>query len=125
MDAKLHDYSVAADSTATFGRVLMSARDHHVVVDGPVQNGCPGRALTPAELFLGGVATCAVELVQVIARERGIPLGTVRAEMAGTVDRGHDVRTDVTVFKSLNLRFAMNGVEDKDAATLVEAFKGR
>jgi hypothetical protein len=38
-----HDYVVRAESTGTFGRVLLAARHHHVVVDGPVKNGCPGR----------------------------------------------------------------------------------
>src|ERR1700759_4307967 len=51
-----YDYLVRSTTTATFGRVLLSARDQHLVVDGPAQNGCPGEALTPAELFLGGVA---------------------------------------------------------------------
>ena len=119
------DYVVRAASTATFGRVLLNAREHHVVVDGPVKNGCPGEALTPAELFLGGVATCAAELVQVIARERDLPLTGVESEIAGTVDRDHAVRSDVTVFRSIVLRFALRGVGDEDAAALVEAFKGR
>jgi uncharacterized OsmC-like protein len=120
-----YDYVVRAGSTAAFGRVLLSARHHHVVVDGPVQNGCPGEALTPAELFLGGVAACAAELVQVIARERGVALGTVEAELGGAVDRSHVVRSDVTVFRSLTLRFLLGGVGDEDAASLVEAFKAR
>jgi uncharacterized OsmC-like protein len=123
MDA--HDYVVRSASTGTFGRVLLSARDQHIVADGPVQNGCPGEAITPAELFLGGVAACAAELVAVMARERQINLTGVEAEMAGTVDRAHAVRSDVTVFSSAVLHFTLHGVGDEDAATLVEAFKGR
>jgi uncharacterized OsmC-like protein len=119
------DYVVSSQSTTTFGRVLLSARDQHLVVDGPTQNGCPGEAVTPAELFLGGVATCAVELVQVLARQRGLELDGVEAEVAGTVDRGHDLRGDVTVFSSASLRFVFGGVGDEDAARLVEDFKGR
>lgn len=119
-----HDYMVRAASTATFGRVLLSARHHHVVVDGPVKNGCPGEALTPAELFLGGVAACGAELVQVIGRERGLTVG-VEAEMGGTIDRAHEVRQDVTVFSAVSLRFELRGVGDEDAAALVEAFKAR
>jgi uncharacterized OsmC-like protein len=118
------DYVVRSASTSTFGRVLLSARDQHIVVDGPVQNGCPGEAMTPAELFLGGVASCAVELVQVVARQRAIDLPGVEAEMAGTIDRAHAVRSDVTVFSSAALRFTFYGVGDEDAAALVEAFKG-
>ena len=57
-ESQIRTYAVRARSTDTFGRVLCSARDQHLVVDGPVQNGCPGEAIGPAELFLGGVATC-------------------------------------------------------------------
>lgn len=123
--ADSYDYLVRAASTATFGRVLLNARSHHVVVDGPAQNGCPGEAITPAELFLGGVAACAAELVQVIARDNGIVLRAVEAELGGTVDRAHEVRSDVTVFRSATLRFTFHGVTGDDAARLVETFKGR
>lgn len=119
------DYVVRAESTATFGRVLLSARDQHLVVDGPTSNGCPGEALTPAEAFLGGVTTCAVELVQVLARQQGVELAGLEAEMSGVVDRAHEVREDVTVFRSAALRFVFRGVGDEDAARLVEQFKGR
>ena len=120
-----YDYQVRAASTATFGRVLFSARTQHVVVDGPVQNGCPGEAVTPAELFLGGVASCAVELVQVLAKERGVPLAGVDAEVSGTVDRSHEIRSDVTVFRSVKVRFTLQGIGDDAAALLVKSFQGR
>jgi uncharacterized OsmC-like protein len=119
------DYVVSAASTSTFGRVLLSARDQHLVVDGPAQNGCPGEALRPAELFLGGVASCAVELVQVIARDTGIALADVEASVEGTIDRAHEIRDDVTVFRSVRLGFTLHGVDDVHAATLVDAFKHR
>jgi uncharacterized OsmC-like protein len=119
------DYVVRSESTGTFGRVLLSAREQHLVVDGPLQNGCPGEAVTPAELFLGGVATCAVELVQVLARERGLDLAAVYAEMAGKIDREHALRSDVTVFSAASLRFTLRGIADEDAAALIRLFKGR
>lgn len=104
---------------------MLDARAHHIVVDGPVGNGCPGEALTPAELFLGGVAACAAELVQVIARDQGVALTAVEAEMGGSIDRSHEVRSDVTVFRSASLRFTLRGVGDEDADALVAAFKAR
>src|SRR5688500_16353570 len=91
-------YEVRAQTTATFGRVLTSARTHHLVVDGPVQNGCPGEAITPAELFLGGVAACGAELIQVIAREEGVPLDGVDVTITGSVDRERQKHSDVTTF---------------------------
>lgn len=120
-----HDYVVRSRSSPTFGRVLLNARTTHLVVDGPVTNGCPGEAITPAELFLGGVAACAVELVEVLARERGVNLTGAEAEVGGTIDRAHAVRSDVTVFSSVALHVTLGGVGDEDAAALVEAFKGR
>ena len=118
-------YDVRAASTGTFGRVLLSARDQHMVVDGPVQNGCPGEAPTPAEIFLGGVAACAVELVEVIARERGLALARLEATAHGEMDPSKRVRPDVNLFSAVTLDFELAGVGDEDAATLVEAFKSR
>ena len=89
----IREYQVRAETTRTFGRVLAGARDHHLVVDGPVQNGCPGEAITPVELFLAAVASCGAELVQVIAREEGVPLDAVAVTMTGTVDRSRQPRT--------------------------------
>lgn len=124
-DSSVREYAVNAASTDTFGRVVTSARNHYVVVDGPVQNGCPGEAITPAELFLAGVATCGVELVQVIAKNDALPLRSVKVNIRGVMDRSKPVRPDVTLFNSVSLRFLMKGVSDQQARTLVESFKGR
>jgi uncharacterized OsmC-like protein len=118
-------YAVAARSTDTFGRVLCDCRDHHFVVDGPVHNGCPGEAITPAELFLAGIATCGVELVQVIARDEGAPVERVRVEIDGEIDPASPVREDVTVFTSVHLAFRLDGVGEDEASRLVERFKRR
>ena len=120
-----YDYVVRAGTTTTFGRVMLSARTNHVVVDGPAANGCPGEAITPAELFLGGVASCAAELVQVLARDSGMALTAVGAEIGGIVDRQHALRSDVTVFSAVKLRFELEGVSDDEGRSLVEQFKGR
>ena len=118
-------YDVSAESTATFGRVLLSARNHHVIVDGPEQNGCPGEEITPVELILGGVATCGVELLHVMAKELNIPLTRVKTRVDGMVDRSRQPRSDVTVFTSVHVGFALQGVDGAQAAALVEGFKRR
>jgi uncharacterized OsmC-like protein len=118
-------YTVQARSTDTFGRVLCNTRNHHFIVDGPVQNGCPGEAVTPAELFLTGVAACGVELLQVIAREEQFPLRAVNVEIAGALDRSKPVRRDVTVFNSVQLRFDLKGVTQAQGGALIDRFKGR
>jgi uncharacterized OsmC-like protein len=117
--------AVQARSTDTFGRVLLSAREQHFVVDGPVHNGCPGEAVTPAELFLAGVAACGVELLQVIARAEEIPLRGVRAGITGEVDPSNPLREDVTVFNRVRLGLELDGVTADQAELLVKRFKGR
>jgi uncharacterized OsmC-like protein len=118
-------YDIAARSTDTFGRVLWSCRDQHFVADGPVQNGCPGEAVTPAELFLAGIATCGVELVQVLAKDAGVAVGDVSATVEGVLDPARPVRDDVRVFNSVRIRFELVGVDTAAARELVEGFKRR
>ena len=122
---EVRQYEIEARSTETFGRVLCRARNHHFVVDGPRQNGCPGEAITPVEVFLAGVAACGVELMQVIARERQLPLHGASLEIYGVLDRGHPVRPDLTLFNSVRLQFHLQGVTDEQGALLIAAFKAR
>jgi len=124
-DSTVRQYAARAASTDTFGRVMCSVRNHHYVIDGPEQNGCPGEEVTPAELFLSAVASCGVELVQVMAKSEGIPLQAIAVDIDGRMDRSQPVRPDFSLFNSVKLRFRMQGVADSDARQLVEKFKGR
>ena len=121
----LREYDVSAKTTDVFGRVLCQARTHHFVVDGPVQNGCPGEELTPPEVFLSSVAACGAELVQVIARDTNVNVGAVNVAIHGTVDRSRQARPDVTLFNSVQLSFTIHGTDGASAAALVEGFKRR
>jgi uncharacterized OsmC-like protein len=123
--ATLRRYAAHARSTDTFGRVLCSTRDQHFVVDGPVQNGCPGEAVTPGELFLSAVASCGVELVEVFARQEEVPLRSIAVAISGDFDLDDPVRSDVTVFRSVRLAFSLDGPSEQQAEALVKRFKGR
>lgn len=121
----IRTYGVKAQSTDTLGRVLCSARNHHFIIDGPVQAGFPGEAMGPGEAFLAGVAACGVELVQALARDQGLPLTGVRCAISGTMDRANPVRTDVTVFNAVAVDFELAGVTQSDAESLIDRFRGR
>lgn len=121
----VRSYDVQGRSTETFGRVLCSAQKHHFIVDGPSQNGCPGEAVTPAELFLSGVAACGVELVQVIGKEQGVTIPSLTVGIRGSIDRSKPSRPDVTLFQSVEIRFDFRGIDPATAADLVERFKQR
>jgi uncharacterized OsmC-like protein len=116
-------YEVAARSTDVFGRVLVNARTHHFVADGPVHNDCPGEAVTPAELFLAGIVSCAVELVQVFARREDIPLRRIGAAISGELEPENPVRPDVALFNRVRLTFELDGPSGEQAGRLIERFK--
>src|SRR5437667_11213891 len=103
----LREYTIGARSTDVFGRVLVNARDHHFVVDGPVRNGCPGEEVPPPELLLAAVASCGVELVSVIAREEKVPIAGVEVAAYGMLDRSKQSRGDVTVYNAVKLDFVV------------------
>lgn len=121
----IREYTIGAKSTDVFGRVMLNARDHHFIVDGPVQNGCPGEEVTPPELLLSSVAACGVELVQVIAKEQNARAGAVEVAAYGMLDRANQSRPNVTVYNKVQLTFTLRGTDGATAAQLVEAFKRR
>ena len=122
---QVRTYQTSARSTDTFGRVLVSARDQHVVVDGPVQNGCPGEAIGPAEMFLSGVAACGVELIQVLAKQQNVALRSVAASIDASQDPSNPVRPDVNLFNTVRINLELGGVTQEQGQDLVERFKRR
>ena|SRR5690349_9791606 len=118
-------YLISATSCDTFGRVLTSARNQHLVVDGPVSSGCPGEAIGPAELFLGGVASCGVELIQVLARQQNVPLTSVHCTIKGYRDPDAPPRPDVSLFNAVDIKFDLGGVTREQGQDLVDRFKRR
>jgi uncharacterized OsmC-like protein len=117
------EYDVDARSTDVFGRVLCGVRDHHFIIDGPVQNGAPGEEVTPVEAFLSAVAACGVELIQAIARKQDAPLRGVAVKIHGILDRGNQRRPDVRTLNSVGLDLVLMGVTEPQAASLVDGFK--
>ena len=124
-ESTVRSYAVEARSSDTFGRVLCTARNHDFVVDGPVQNGCPGEAVNPGELFLAGVAAGGVELVLVIAKEQQLAPSAIKVDIEGSMDRSRPVRPDLTVFNTVTLRFQLAGVTQPQAEDLISRFKSR
>ena len=123
--AEVRKYEVHARSSDTFGRVLCNVRNHHFIVDGPVQNGAPGEEVTPAELFLTGIAACGVELLQSFAKAEQISLRGVKVSISGMLDRANPVRKDLSIMNSVYLKFELSGVSEAQGGLLIDRFKGR
>jgi uncharacterized OsmC-like protein len=81
--------------------------------------------LTPPEIFLAGVITCGVELVQVFARDKNLSLRSAAGIIYATLDRSKQSRSDVTLFNSVRLDFSLTGVSHDEGNQLVDAFKAR
>ncbi|MFN2555646.1 MAG: OsmC family protein [Nitriliruptorales bacterium] len=118
-------YEAEARTTQTLGRMLWKARHHYAVSDGAANLGCPGEAILPGELFLAGIATCAIQLVEVFAQEEGLPLQGANVAVWGDIDPANQPRSDVTLFTTVGLDFEFVGVAQDQAEHLVERFKGR
>ena len=121
----LRTYTVTAENTKTFGRVSSRIRDHELLIDGPIQNGCPGELPTPGELILAAAASCGTELLQVLARDTNVPLSQLNVKVVGSVDREQQPRSDVTVFNLVEFDFARHGPSAAQAAELVAGFQKR
>jgi uncharacterized OsmC-like protein len=121
--AGLRIYEAQAETTTTIGRVSCTVRQHRLTVDGPVQNGCPGEAPTPGELFLTAAAACGAEVLQVLARDAQVPLESVKVTVRGTIDRERQPHAHVTVFTEVELKLRLRGPSPAQAAALVAGFQ--
>jgi len=122
---EVREYSAQARSSDVFGRVLCQAREQHFVIDGPPWNDCPGEALRPGEAFLAGVAACAVELIQMFARDDELELGGIDVAMRGLIDRDKPLRDDLTLFNDVSIRIEIGGVTEDQARDLADRFARR
>ena len=119
--------SAACYSSATRGRAIVQIRDNHLVTDDPAEPSSyyhgPGEAPGSLELFLGGIVSCAVLMLERIARSEGRTLGPIRAEMDAT--RDPTAKTQPPVLDTAKLTFIFHGLTNEEAGQLVETFKGR
>lgn len=107
--------SARGTSTHVFGRTVVSAREHHVIIDGTQE---PAEEITPVEAFLGTVAACAVQHVERYAREDGIPVERVSARMVAQRRRDAPQR-----FHHVDLRVEAVGPTQQQAEAMVAKFQ--
>jgi uncharacterized OsmC-like protein len=119
--------SAACYSTASPGRAIIQVRQNHLVTDDPSEPSSyyhgPGEAPGSLELFLGGIVSCAVLMLERIARSEGRTLGPIRAEMEAT--RDPTSTSQPPVLDTAKLTFIFQGLTNEEAGNLVETFKGR
>ena len=112
-------YAASTNSSGIEGRAICNARTNHWVSD---DGG--GDAVYSGELFLSGIPSCAVNMVERLARTDNIVLEwmEVSLESYRDADANHG---DFTLYDAIRIKFEMWGVEDEDALSPVELWKKR
>jgi uncharacterized OsmC-like protein len=108
--------TVRSYSSGTIGRSLNTVRNHHFVIDSP----SIGEEIGSGDAFLSGISSCGVNLVEVLARDTGVPLR--RTEV--TIDGIRSVK-DTSVFARIDLRFVLFGLTRDQADALVDSYTKR
>lgn len=104
------------NSTVTL-RTLNAARDQHWIVDSSYG---PGEAPNAIEVFLSGISACAVQHVELIAKEQNVPLRSVVC----TIRSVRKVTTNHR-FESITLHFELEGPSEEQAKVLAAAHETR
>jgi len=112
-------YKVRSYSTGTLGRAICNARTHHFVAD-----GSGGEEVGAGELFLSGIAACAVNMVERIAHDDQITLEWMDVSVESYRDPDK-VPGDLSLYDAIRVNFEMWGVDDDQAHELVETWKRR
>ena len=112
-------YAASTNSSGIEGRAICNARTNHWVSD---DGG--GDAVYSGELFLSGISSCAVNMVERLARTDDIVLDWTEVSLESYRDANAD-HGDLTLYDAIRIKFEMWGVEDEDAINLVELWKKR
>ena len=127
MPSDLITGNAACYSSGTPGRAIVQVRSNHLVTDAPAEPSSyyqgPGEAPGSLELFLGGIVSCAVLVLERIARSEGRTIGPILAEMEAI--RDPTSTSQPPVLDTAKLTFIFQGLTNEEAGHLVETFKGR
>ena len=117
MSPELKIDAVRSESSGTLGRAVSSGHGATLVLDSSSRP--QPDAFTNSEAFLGAVSSCGVTLIEMHARETGVPL----TRMAVTIEGSRDPA--VTRYQAVRMRFEMAGVSQAQAEDLVKTYRSR
>ena len=109
--------TVRSGSSGVLGRSLNSARHQHFVLDSP---SGPNEAITNGEAFLAGISSCGVTLIEKHAHDTGVPLASMEVVIEGIRSNAAPNR-----FQAIHVKFALRGVDQSTARSLVETWQDR
>ena len=109
--------TIASLSSGTIGRARNEVRGVSLPLDSSSRP--QPDAFTNSEAFLGAVSSCGVTLIEMHAKETGVPLSSMTVTIEG--------RRPPTLprFSSVLMTFEMTGVSQAQAEALVDTYRGR
>ena len=109
---------IQSSSSGTIGRAHTTARGARLVLDS--SSRAQADAFTNSEAFLAGVSSCGVTLIEMHARDTGIPVTRMEVTIEGV-----RAASEPTQFAGVTMTFAIAGVTQEQAEALVETYRGR
>ena len=109
--------SARSRSSGTIGRAVNTARGASVHFDSSSRP--QPAALTNSEAFLAAISSCGVTLIEMHARESGVPIKRMSVSIEGSRDAA------VTHYQQVHMRFEIAGVTQAQAEDLVAVYRGR
>ena len=109
---------VRSSNTGVLGRAQSEARGHRLLLDSSSRP--QPDALTNSEAFLAGVSSCGVTLIEMHAKESGVPMKGITVTIEGA-----RAAADPARFASVSMTFEIAGVSQAQADELVATYRGR
>ncbi len=110
--------SVRSCNSGVLGRARSEARGHKLFLDSSSRPQAD--AFTNGEAFLAGVSSCGVTLIEMHAKESGIPMTAIDVTIEGARAAAEPNR-----FASVTMTFEIGGVSQAQADELVATYRGR
>ena len=110
--------AVRSSSSGVLGRARSEARGHRLFLDSSSRPQVD--AFTNSEAFLAGVSSCGVTLIEMHAKESGIPMTGLDVTIEGARTAAEPNR-----FVLVTMTFEIAGVSQAQADDLVTTYRGR
>ena len=110
--------AVRSSSSGVLGRARSQARGHRLVLDSSSRP--QPDAFTNSEAFLAGVSSCGVTLIEMSAKESGVPMTGIDVTIEGARTSAEPNR-----FATVTMTFEIAGVSQAQADDLVATNRGR
>jgi uncharacterized OsmC-like protein len=110
--------AVKSSTSGVVGRARSEARGHRLVLDSSSRP--QPDAFTNSEAFLAGVSSCGVTLIEMHAKDTGVPMKSLDVTIEGA-----RANADPTRFAQVTMTFEFSGISQAQADELVATYRGR